>query len=536
MKTTERSFIEYVKDNRSAIVWSSLILIVAGVLMQGAYVFAPEESLAHRPFEEDTFFHLSVCRNLAAGKGLTIDGDTPTSGAQPGTLVYTLAYLLARDPFSLDALRLVRAIGLIGSLFSSLAVFVLSYALLSKDKDNAFPLALLSSGLWTASYQVFRINLNGYETVFASSALLLSVSAYVLRIRADQGRTLKDFAFGTSLALAIYARIDMGIWALCASAGLLFFGREGLRQRLTSVGVWALTAAALTLPFWYHNFSVGGSLMPISGKASAFQMSFHGFWTSVGNCLLRGFNSLGEFGFLSLYIPYSANGSMAGLLAGIVGISLIFGAFVFCRPIRLYLARCVPLEIAVPVVSFMFLLFAYYVFAHGSWWFMRRYMHPERALFFALSGVYLCGLAYLLKIAGMQRCPCSRLMNMILALFAGISIGQFVLTWGDRTSNQMYEVAKWINGNITPTSKIGAFQSGTLGYFCRNIVNLDGKNNPHALEAMTQGRGLEFIKSQDIEFVVDWPSQIAKYVNYGEFLEQFDAVGSVGAFQVYRRR
>jgi hypothetical protein len=538
MSILANPFVQFIAASRRAIILLSFFLLAIGALMQAAYIFAPLESLPHRPFEEDTFFHLSVCRNLAAGKGLTIDGETPTSGAQPGTLVYSLAYLAAPDPLSLEALRLVRALGFFGSLLSTLAVFVCAFALLKTDTVNRLPLALLSCAIWTASYQAYRTNLNGYETVFAVSFLLLSVAAYVWRSAAASTYTypVRDIVVGISLALAVYARIDLGLWALCAAIGFLFLSPEPLKRRLISVSIWALTAVLATLPFWYHNLTVGGSLMPISGKASAFQMSFHGFWTSVGNCFLRGFSSLGEVCFLSLYLPYSLNGNAVGLLAALVGISLMLWTLVFTNNVRNYLAHCIPKSIAIPILAFALLLFGYYVFAHGSWWFMRRYIHPERALFFAISGVYVCSLAYVVTRASSLQWLRSRSVVILSTIIAAVSVGQFAMTWGDKTSNQMYAAAEWINANIPASSKIGAFQSGTLGYFCNNVVNLDGKNNALALQAMTSGTGLEFIRDQNIDIVVDWPSQIAKYVDFESFRKEYEPISRVGAFEIYRRK
>lgn len=538
MNILTNPFVQFIAASRRAMILLSFFFLAVGTLMQAAYIFAPLQSLPHRPFEEDTFFHLSVCRNLAAGKGLTIDGETPTSGAQPGTLVYSLAYLAAPDPLSLETLRLVRALGFFGSLLSTLAVFVCAFALLRTDTANRLPLALFSCAIWTASYQVYRTNLNGYETVFAVSFLLFSVAAYVWRFAAAGIYTYRarDIVVGVSLALAIYARIDLGLWALCAAIGFLFLSPEPLKRRMISVGVWALTAMLATLPFWYHNLTVGGSLMPISGKASAFQMSFHGFWTSVGNCLLRGFNSLGEVCFLSVYLPYSLNGSAVGLLAAVLGVSLLLWTLVFTKNVRSYLVHCIPKGVAIPILLFACLLFGYYVFAHGSWWFMRRYIHPERALFFTISGVYVSSLAYVFTRSSSLQWLRSSSIVILCIIMSAVSVGQFAVTWGDKASNQMYAVAEWINANIPATSKIGAFQSGTLGYFCNDVVNLDGKNNALALQAMTTGTGLEYIKDHNINFVVDWPSQIAKYVDFESFRKEFEPIARVGAFEIYRRK
>jgi hypothetical protein len=536
INTNFNSFSNYVSQNEKTIRKWAIFLILTGALLQMSYVFSPLESLPHRPFEEDTFFHLSVCRNLAMGKGVTIDGSTPTSGAQPGTLIYTLAYLLLRETDNLETLRYVRVVALVGSLLSSLAIFTCAFALFIKDKTNRLSLALLSCGLWTISYQAFRTNLNGYETPFAASALLFSVAAYSWRISHTNNFLARDFIFGVSLAIAIYARIDLGGWALCSAVCFVFISRESLIKKFFSLFIWSSTALLLTLPFWIHNINVGNSLMPISGKASAFQMTFHGFWESVRNCLQRGFNSIGEFGFISLYLPYSTNGNILGTFIGLIGVFLILSPVIFCNSIRQYFAKNVSLKISLPVVLFLIFIFSYYSFAHGSWWFMRRYMHPERAIFFTLSAFYILGISFLIKNSKTFSKFRYKIININLLLILAISFAQFFLTFGDTSSNQMYPVSQWINRNLPQESKIGAFQSGTLGYFCKNVINLDGKNNPQSLDAMMTGNGLEYIQENNIEYIVDWPSQIAKYLCYQTFRNEFEPHASVGASVIYKRR
>jgi len=529
-------FSNYISGNSRLIFIWSVALILIGISMQLSYVFAPEISLPHRPFEEDTFFHLSVCRNLAAGNGLTIDGTTPTSGAQPGTLIYTLAYLFTDNPYELKALRLVRTVGFIGSMFSSFAIFICAFSLLKFDKRNRFTLALLSCALWTISYQVFRTNLNGYETVFSATALLISISAYVWRLNAEKNIIVFDILFGISLSIAIYSRIDMGLWAFCSAVFFLLTSNNYITKKILSVAIWTFTCIMITLPFWFHNVHVGGSLMPISGKASAFQISFHGTWTSAGNCFLRGLNSIGEFGFISLYLPYSANGNLIGFIVALLGILFILIPVFLCPSFRFYLSHLFTKNLAIPICAFFILVFAYYCIMHGSWWFMRRYMHPERAVFFTFAGVYITGLAFTLtNLKAFNRIH-ALMLPALLTGIASLSISQFIVTWGDTKSNQMYEVANWINNNIKDSSKIGAFQSGTLGYFCKNVTNLDGKNNPHALNAMISRNGMEYIRIEELEYIVDWPSQIAKYVDYNLFKNEFEEIGEVGAAKVFKRK
>ena len=55
---------------------------------------------------------------------------------------------------------------------------------------------------------------------------------------------------------------------------------------------------------------------------------------------------------------------------------------------------------------------------------------------------------------------------------------------------------------------MGAFQSGVIGYFNANVVNLDGKMNPEALTAAASHALPAYLDRADIQYLVDWPSVI----------------------------
>jgi hypothetical protein len=514
----------------------ALCLLIGGFCMQIGWIFVPTDSLPHRPFEEDTFFHLTACRNLAEGKGITIEG-RPTSGAQFGTLIYALAYRLA--PGSEDSLhlRLVRLIALGGSVFSAVCVGFFSWALCRGSVPKAWTTALLSAAIWSSSFQAFRINMNGYETVFATSFFLLSASLFVFRWEAPESlRTTVwlDFLFGVTLGACILARVDLGIWAISA-AGVFFCGhRETLHRKIAAILIWAATALVVSLPFWLHNLSVSGSVMPISGNASAHQMSFHGYGESIGRCFLRVFTSLGEFPLLSFYSPYPWGDQWQGAATALAGFALLLMA---CRalPQTNFTTKRFPIGPFTAVAICCFLLVLYYVFAHGSWWFIKRYLHPIRGVFFSLTGLYVFALTMSLPV---NKSPFlqKRALPVLLAGFFLLSVAQYAVTYGDTTSNRFLPTAKWINAHLPAEAKKGAFQSGTLGYFCRNVSNLDGKNNPEALLAIINGGLMDYINKEDFEYIVDWPSQVAKYLDMALFLKFYEPIQQVGPSVIYRKR
>src|SRR5205823_15081107 len=121
-------------------------LIFFGIMAQASFIFVNRESLAHTPFEEDTFFHMAVTRNMAMGKGITIDGVEPTSCAQPGTFMYVPAHLAARfDKW--QALRWARFLDLLTSIGAAWCLYLIVRRMLL---DSAAVNSASSYGILTA--------------------------------------------------------------------------------------------------------------------------------------------------------------------------------------------------------------------------------------------------------------------------------------------------------------------------------------------------------------------------------------------------
>jgi hypothetical protein len=175
----------------------------------------------------------------------------------------------------------------------------------------------------------------------------------------------------------------------------------------------------------------------------------------------------------------------------------------------------------------------YYVFFHGSWWFMKRYTHPIRASVYIFSALYVGWLAFFFERW--------RWLKPIW-VFSGILAGHLLITvaltmenYNETRSNDFMATAAYLQTRCQD-GKIGAFQSGTLGYFLDNVVNLDGKNNTHALTAVTTGKVIEYMQAQNLKYITDWPSLIRCYCNYDEFLQDYEPIAKIGVHQVYRLR
>jgi uncharacterized membrane protein YhaH (DUF805 family) len=77
-----------------------------------------------------------------------------------------------------------------------------------------------------------------------------------------------------------------------------------------------------------------------------------------------------------------------------------------------------------------------------------------------------------------------------------------------RIGNSHSVSAGFINSEISDDIVVGAFQSGVIGYFNSNVINLDGKVNYSALMAIKHGTMEQYIDDAQISVVVDWPTVI----------------------------
>jgi hypothetical protein len=88
------------------------------------------------------------------------------------------------------------------------------------------------------------------------------------------------------------------------------------------------------------------------------------------------------------------------------------------------------------------------------------------------------------------------------AFFAGLAVVQ--LHSGHMTLDFPIN-AGFVSKQISNERRVGAFQSGVLGFFNQDVVNLDGKIDPQALDSIRQGVIHAYIDSQGVDFLVDWP-------------------------------
>jgi hypothetical protein len=66
------------------------------------------------------------------------------------------------------------------------------------------------------------------------------------------------------------------------------------------------------------------------------------------------------------------------------------------------------------------------------------------------------------------------------------------------------QVVEWVLNNVPENEWVGAVQTGTVGFFHDRTINLDGKVNPEALQALLLRKIPEYVVSKRVAVIADW--------------------------------
>jgi hypothetical protein len=120
------------------------------------------------------------------------------------------------------------------------------------------------------------------------------------------------------------------------------------------------------------------------------------------------------------------------------------------------------------VLALVPLILIYPVFFHSTW-FYKRYFSPLLIVYLPILAIAL----HRLLQNKPKRFRVASLLIFIMFFFIGAILSFHI----GRISNTQAVAAGFAKEHFPPCFKIGAFQSGVLGFFNNNVINLDGKMN-----------------------------------------------------------
>ncbi len=500
----------------------AVVAIVAMALptLRGApLIFGP-------PLTEDGYYALTVARNLAQGRGMTIDGTTLSNGFQPlFTVIESLAFAIGGGDDAL-ALRFVllfawafHAGGAI--LCGSVAREIWPVRHGSVEAELRAPLAAI---FYLGSPLLFGHAYNGLATGCALF-FYLAVIRWLQIGGAESARG--RIVLGILIGLMVLARIDAAFFAIAIGLHLQWSNRSaGPAASAGRAAVVALTALCVSGPWWAYNILDFGSFLPTSGEALQSSgltpaRAHYALW-ALRAVLMPWvfFGQLDDYAGYATSLPqywgfgYISAASTARLIliaavAAFVWRAVRRRAFAFdverlgdagmARARRGLAAVGLLLAAVVPLI-------VYYTFFFGSYWFYYRYFMPLAILPFLAAPVVAA-----------RAIPAARKAARIAVaalVVAGIqAVGWPALALNGWTFNPeavYFDQVELARANVPADELLAAGQSGTLGFFRAHVVNTDGKVNLDALKY--KGRIWEYLRMRRVRWYVDWPFYVNRHL------------------------
>lgn len=463
--------------------------------MQDSHLFP---YLADKPVGEDGYYMLTVAWNLADGHGISYNSDMPTTGIQPlSVVIYAgLAWIvqfLGGDKWTF--IRSVLVFGGINLLLFGHLVGTITTVFIDKQESRnlGYALGFVAS---VFNFALFRCFTYGLETGIYL-ILLATCILYTLRLSSVKLGVREAISLGALTGLTAWARIDFGI------VFFVFLGISLLRHQLRFRH--ALIAGGSTTlvisPWFLYTFLITGSWMPSSGAAQAAlftaQNAPQRFWT-MGKAVLS---------HLTPWIYSNAGGifSLAAFFSFIAFLALVFRG----KAARLLLISRIKQQPYLMnwLAGVCALTLIYPVFFWPTH-FYQRYSAP---ILVPLTAIMAIAVAE--RIRAVSKIVRSIVLYALPACFFGWA---FLSLHTGRIGNTHTVTAGFVQ-NYFSSVKVGAFQSGIIGYFNPNVTNLDGKVNQSALDYARDKRLHLYIDSEGIDVLVDWPGYINRSLD-GDWL------------------
>jgi 4-amino-4-deoxy-L-arabinose transferase-like glycosyltransferase len=452
-----------------AVLWT---LAIAALAVRFYLAWRPVPILIARYMADDAFYYLTIARHAAAGAGVTFDGLSPTNGFHP--LYFALLVPIYRLVPSDQLLSVHLAMTLV------MAVNALTaWPVYSIVRRLSGPTAgVVAAFAWLLNPWVILIAIQGVEQSIAALTAVMAIAAYLRAKDSRSGWMLT----GAALGLAMLARSDMMFLALAIGVDALI-----RRTRITSLVTGALAAAVVLSPWLVWNLIRFGSILQVSGAAI-----HHATHVSLPTARAA----------LGVSVPLAARIALKGALMSfqiaLVGIPLL-------------LFRTRPGVRAFGRVSF---LFVWVAVALG---FYACYLLHQQLWYFTpviVTAAIVTGVAFG-ELTGDQPAR-SRGLAAVGLLAAAMACSAGLWEWRGLALRPAqadgYHLADWLARETPPSARIGAWNSGIIGYFAnRTVVDLDGVVN-NGLYAFVRERGVpfdlphirEYIQATDIDYLTDY--------------------------------
>ncbi len=468
------------------------LLILFGVYaaVRIAFFLKPLTQIDGYAIPDDAYLSLEIARNFAEGKWFFYGGQH-TSGFQP-LYVFLMApvYMLIKN----DAVTPVY-ISLVFSAIVGFAIIPLLYKLVKLIYNDSF--SPFISVLLFILLPVAIANLsNGLETSVSFFFFVL-IFYYLYKYWFSENIILSSkqlFLFGLLTGLSFLARLD-NVMLLPGIAVFAFLKYRTSKISpdilLKNTAVIIAGIAVVYLPYLILSYSFTGDILPVSGNAvhqlGKDMVDYHSGGQS-------GLFALLNLSLKNIYTNYS-----------VVILFALVSTFVY----RLKTQACPWFKGSVrehlPLITTSLLLFASYTFYLTANWFYSRYFFPLSLLFVVLTAF---AANQLFSGFNSSRSKSFVFLVVVIALVIASLVrpGFKDFFFRDYPKSGYIGIGNWVNDNFPKGTVIGSNQTGAFGYFAKDmkIINLDGVVNKDAYTAIKNKELIEYIRSNKIEYFLDW--------------------------------
>lgn len=486
------------------------VLVVAALYRLYPLVLGPQ-ALAQAFQTEDGYLMLTIARNMAIGLGMSVsDGTIPSNGVQPlATFIFSVPYLLSGGDkvVGLWGVQLISAVIAFAGIFS---VRALARVFLSPQSNSPIWPWLVAT-LWFASPLLLLHTMNGLETGLYTVMVSLSLTLFARLLDRGAAATVGDRLFlGVVCGITFLARNDAVF--LIAAIGLIWLAHAlAVQQRafwpvLAELVAPAVVVALIAAPWLINNYVSFGSIVPVSGTAQ----SLSGGWAKNADLLPA---KLFEYALPMLPVPNGLETRPAFMVFAMIVVALILITFT----VQVWRRGGVARYVMAAYLMFSALMIFYYGFLFGAGWFLSRYLSPLAPLLITATVSVTLSLAG--RLVPTRAAAATYAMGSLSLVLCLALLGRYLVP-GVRDQGH-FQVVHWVQENVPEETWIGAVQSGTLGYWHNRTINLDGKVNPAALQAIqTNGDVRDYVVHSRIDYLADWEG-IAEWVDDDQGNERF---------------
>ena len=203
---------------------------------------------------DDSLFYQVIAQYIAESGVSTFNGLIDTNGYHPLWMLFNVLAVYFSKLLSIDPLYIV---GFMFQVLVGLSIYML-YKIHSVWNSFLVPLSSLIIIIIFLSNGV----LQNMESALALFFVLYTLLYY---LKHDMHSVKQFISLGILLGLVVLSRLDLIFFGLLFAVSLLWSERETIRQKPKLLLVFIVGGLLIMLPYLLYNYTVFGSIMPISG-------------------------------------------------------------------------------------------------------------------------------------------------------------------------------------------------------------------------------------------------------------------------------